>query len=97
MKVEIEARKKIQTEGSLEMENLRKVTGTTNASIIKKIQRIQEENLRHTKIETGTSVKENVNAKISLKQSIDEIWIAKKTSNHRLIGKVEGKEFQLPG
>ena len=33
MKVEIEARKKIQTEGSLEMENLRKVTGTNNASI----------------------------------------------------------------
>ena len=40
MKVEIEARKKIQTEGILEMENLRKVTGITNASITKQIQRI---------------------------------------------------------
>ena len=55
------------------------------------------ENLRHTKIETGTSVKENVNAEISLKQTVHEIWIAKKTSNLRMIGIVKGKEFQLPG
>jgi hypothetical protein len=43
--VEIEAKKKTQIEGILEMENLGKRTGTTDAGITNKIQ----ENLRRRK------------------------------------------------
>jgi len=42
LKVEIETIKRTQTEGILEMENLGKRTGTTDASIAKRIQEIEE-------------------------------------------------------
>ena len=54
--MEIEARMKIQTEGKLQMENLKKLTEQQmQVSPIRS--KDVGENLRHTKIETGTSVK----------------------------------------
>ena len=42
LKIEIEAIKKIQTEGILEMENLGKCTGTTNTSITNRKQEMED-------------------------------------------------------
>lgn len=71
LKVEIEARKKIQTEEILKMENLRKRTVTTGASITNRIQKMKERTsgVEDTTEEIDTSVKENVKSKKFLKQS----------------------------
>jgi DNA-binding Lrp family transcriptional regulator len=42
VKIEIEAIKKIQTEGTLEMANLGKRTGTTDENIINRMQEMEE-------------------------------------------------------
>lgn len=47
LELEIELIKKTRTEGMLEMENLGKRTGTTDAIITNRIQEIERENLRH--------------------------------------------------
>ena len=61
LKVEINAIKKTQAEGILEMENLGKRMGTTDASIINRIQEIS--GIEDTWEKIDTSVKENVKAK----------------------------------
>lgn len=68
LKVEIEARKKIQTEEILKMENLRKRTVTTGASITNRIQKMKERTsgVEDTTEEIDTSVKENAKAKTFL-------------------------------
>jgi hypothetical protein len=90
MKVEIEATKKTQTEGILEMENPRKRIGTKGANI---------GNMRWERMsgiediieEIHTSVKENVKSKKFLTQNIQEIWDIMKRPNLRIIGMEEGK------
>lgn len=59
--------KKIQTKGILEMENLRKGTGTTDANIIKIIQEMEERisAVEDTIEEIDTSVKKILNLKSS--------------------------------
>jgi hypothetical protein len=58
LKVQIEAKKKTQTEGILEMENLGKRTGTTDASITNRVQGMEERiaGLEDTVEDTDTSV-----------------------------------------
>ena len=73
--MKIEAIKKPQTEGILEMENLGKRIGRIDTSINNRIQKMEERILGvEDKIEkTETSVKEAVNIKIFLTQIIQEI------------------------
>ena len=61
LKVEIEAIKKTQTEEILEMENLIKKTGMTDATITNRIQEIEEISCVEDALEEiDTSVKVNV-------------------------------------
>jgi hypothetical protein len=71
LKMEIEAiikkKKTTQNLGMLEMENLRKRTGTPNINITNKIQEMEERisGIENTIEEMNTSVKENVKSKNS--------------------------------
>jgi Ni,Fe-hydrogenase III large subunit len=72
LKVEIEAIKKRKTEEILEMENLGKRTGTTNARIINRIHEMEEiiSIVEETIEEIDASVKESVKATKFLTQTI---------------------------
>ena len=61
VKMEMEAINETQTERILDMENLGKRTGTTDASITNRIQ--ERISGIKAKIEIGTSVKENIKLK----------------------------------
>ena len=64
LKLEIETIKKTLTEGMLEIENLGKGTGTTDASIMNRIPEMEERiSGKKTIEEIDTSVKENVKSK----------------------------------
>jgi hypothetical protein len=65
IKMEIEAIKKTQTEGILEIENLGKRTGTTDASITSRIQEMEDRisGAEDMIKEIDASVKENVKSK----------------------------------
>ncbi|KAL6084859.1 hypothetical protein STEG23_002844 [Scotinomys teguina] len=99
LKTEIEAIKKTQTEGKLEMENLSKRTGTTDTSINNRIQAMEERisGIEDTIEEIDTSVKENTEAKKVITQNVQEIWDTMKRPNLRIIGIEEGEEYQLKG
>jgi len=58
-------KKKVQMEATLGLENLGKRTGTTDTSIINRIQEIEERilGIEDTIEEFNTSVKENINVK----------------------------------
>ena len=62
MKTEIEAVKNIQTEGILEIENLGKGTGTTDASITNRTEEMEKRisSAEDTIQEIDSSVKENI-------------------------------------
>ena len=83
LKMEIEAIKKTQMEGILEMDNLGKQTGTMNARIPNRIWEIKEKisDPEDTIEETDWSVRENVKSKKCLTQSIQEIWDTMKRLN----------------
>ena len=63
LKVEIEAIKKTQTEGILEIENVGQRTGTTDTRITNGVQEMEERisDIEDAIEETDTSVKENTN------------------------------------
>ena len=67
-RIQIETIKKTQTEGILEMENMRKHSGTTNASINSRIQVIEERlsSAEDTIKEIDLSVKENIKSNKTL-------------------------------
>lgn len=90
LKVEIEARKKIQTEEILKMENLRKRTVTTGASITNRIQKMKERisGIGDVTQEIDQS-KKMLNLKKFLKQNNQEIWDIVKRPNLRIIGRGE--------
>ena len=75
LKMEIEATKKTQTEGILEMENLGKRTATTDTSITNRVQEVEERlpGIEGKIEEINTSVKENVKSKKFLTQNIQKI------------------------
>jgi hypothetical protein len=97
-KMEIEAIKKTQTEGILEMENLGNWIGTTGVSITNRTQEMEERisGVVKDKVEEiDTLVKENIKSKTFLTQNIQEICDDMKWPNVRIIGIEEGKESQL--
>ena len=67
LKVEVETIKKTQIKANLEMENLGKKSGCTDASITSKIQEIEERisGVEDTLEEMDATVKENSNIKNS--------------------------------
>jgi hypothetical protein len=81
VKIEIEAMKKSQTEEILKMENLRKRTGTTDASTTNRIQEMEE---RISGVE-DTSVNQIVTSKKFLTQNIQKIWDTMKRPTLRII------------
>ena len=97
LKTEIETIKKIQAEGIIETEVMRKWSRTTNASINSRIQEMEERTLsaEDTVEEIDSSVKENIKSNKSLTQNIQKIWDSMKRPNLRIIGIEEGDEVQL--
>jgi uncharacterized coiled-coil protein SlyX len=91
----IEAIKKTQMKGILEMENLGKRTGTTDTRITNRIQEIEKRisNVCDTIKEINTSVKENVNYKKLLTQNIQKIWDIIKRSKLRMIRNRRRRRF----
>ncbi|ERE84459.1 GTPase IMAP family member 3-like protein [Cricetulus griseus] len=76
LKTELDTIKKTQTEGMLEVEKLRKQSGTTDASITKKIQEMEDRisDAEGKLEEINSSSKENLKSNKSIAQNIQEIW-----------------------
>jgi hypothetical protein len=101
LKMEVEAIKKTETEKILEVDNLSKLTGTSDTSITNRIQEMKETSsgVNDTIEEIFTLVKENIKSKKFLKQTnkkIQEIWDIVNKPNLRIIG-IEKGDFQLQG
>jgi hypothetical protein len=80
--MKIEAMKNTQTEETLEMENLGKRTGTTDANITNRTQMEERiSGIEDTIEEIDTTVNENVRAKKFLTQNIQGIWNTMKRIN----------------
>ena len=79
----MEAMKKTQTEGWMDMENLGKWTGTTETSITNRIQEIEERisDTEDTIEEIKSLIKENSKSNKFLSQNIQEIWDTMKRPN----------------
>jgi hypothetical protein len=90
--MEIEAIKKTQMET-----NLGKRTGSTDASISKRIQEMEERisGIEDTVEEIDTLFKENAKSKMFLIQNIQGIWDTMKRPKGRIIGIEEGKQSQI--
>ena len=75
-------------QANLELENLGKRIGTTNASIINRIQEIKERisHMENTIVESYASVKENAKSENFLTQNSQEIWDTMKRPNLRITG-----------
>ena len=99
LKTEIEVIKKTQTEGILDVENLGKLTRTTETSITKRVQETEERiSVTEDTIEEKDSlVEENIKSNKFLTQNIQKIWDTMKRQNLRLIGIEEGEELLLKG
>jgi hypothetical protein len=97
LKVGVEAIKKTQTEGILEMENIGKRTGFTNTSITNRIQEMEERisGIEDTLEDSDTSVKENVKYKKFLTQNNQKIWDTMQKPNQRTIRIKEREDSQL--
>jgi hypothetical protein len=97
LKMETEAIKKIQTERTLEIENLGKRTETRYKHQQENMRRDGRENLRLRRYDkkNDTLIKEIVNLKKCLTQNIKEIWDTMKRPNLRIIGIEERKDPQL--
>ena len=96
----MEAMKKTQTEGQLDMENPGKRTETTESRITNRIQEIEEQisDSEDTIEKINALVKENGKSNKFSSQNIQEIWdTMKKNPNLRIIGVEEGEEFQIKG
>ena len=76
LKTEMEAMKKTQTEGRLDMENLGKRTETTETSITNRIQVIEEwiSDSEETIEKINALIKENNKSNKFLTQNNQEIW-----------------------
>ena len=76
LKAEMEAMKKTQTEGQLDMDNGGKQTETLEESIINRIQEIEERisDSEDTIEKINALIKENRKSNKYLSQNIQEIW-----------------------
>jgi hypothetical protein len=99
LKLEVETIKKSQRETNLEIEILGKKSGSVDASIMNRIQEIEERTSGpQDMIENiDTTVKENAKCKKFLTQNIQEIQDRMRRSNLRIIGIEESKYSQLKG
>jgi hypothetical protein len=97
LKREVDTIKKTQTEASLEIENLGKISGTIDASINNRIQEIEERmSGAEDSIENiGTTIKENTKCKKILTQNIQEIQDTMRRPNLWIIGVDENEDFQF--
>jgi hypothetical protein len=86
-------------ETTLEIEILGKKSGTIDASITNRIQKIEERiSGAEDSIENmDTTIKENANSKKILTQNIQEIQDTMRRPNLRIIGVDEKEDFQLKG
>ena len=93
MKIEIKAKKKIQIEWILEMENLGKWTVTTDGCITNRIQDIEGRisDVENMIEEIDSSVKEKIKANQVITHNIQEFWDTMKRPNIRIIGLEEGE------
>ncbi|KAL6038257.1 hypothetical protein STEG23_034930, partial [Scotinomys teguina] len=96
VKIEIKKIKKTKIEAMLEIENLTKRTGTTDASITNRMQLMEQRisDVEDTIEKIDSLVKENTKTII---RKIQEIWDTIKIPNLRIIGIEEGEEYQLKG
>jgi hypothetical protein len=95
--MEIETIEKTQREASLEMDNLGKRSGNTDASIIKRKQEIEKKisGIENTTENIDKPVKEDTKCKKLLTQNVQEIQDKMKISNLRITGIEESEESQL--
>jgi septation ring formation regulator EzrA len=97
LKMKVETIKKAQRETSLEIETLGKKSGTINASISNRIQKM-EERISGAEDSIGnmkTTIKENAKCKKILTQNMQEIQNTMRRANLRKIGVDENEDFQL--
>jgi chromosome segregation ATPase len=87
LKIEVEMRKKSQRGTTLEIQNLEKRPGAIDASIINRIQEIEERisGTEDTIENIDTTIKENVKCKMILTQNIQEIQDKMGRPNLRII------------
>ena len=99
MKMEVEAIKQTQSEWFLEMENIGKWTGKTDAGINNRIQETEERisDGEDTIEDIDTTVKENTKCNKLLSQNIQEIQDTMKRPNLRIIGIDGSEESQVKG
>jgi hypothetical protein len=100
LKMEVETVKKSQRETTLETENLGKKSGAIDASIMNRIQEIEERiSGAEDTIENidTTTKKKNVKCKNILTQNIQEIQDTMRRTNLRLISIDEKKDSQIKG
>ena len=85
--MEVESLKKTQRWTALEMENLGKRIGVTDASISNRLQEIEERisAAEDTTQDIDTTVKENTKSKKLLSQNIQEIQDTMKRPNQQII------------
>ena len=99
LKTEIEAMKKTQNKGRLDMENLGKRTENTESSITNRIQEMEERisESEDTIEKINAQIKENSKFNKFSSQNIQEIWDTIKKPDLRIIGIEEGEELQIKG
>ena len=99
LKMEMETIKKSQREITLDIENLGKRSGVTDASITNRVQETEERisGVEDTIEHIDTTVKENAECKKLLTQNIQEIQDTMRRPNLRIIGVDENEDFQLKG
>jgi chromosome segregation ATPase len=99
LKRKVDTIKKTQNEATLEIETLRKKSGTIDASISNRIQEMEERiSGAEVSIENiHTTIKENAKCKKILTQNIQEIQDTMRKPNLRIIGVDENENFQLNG
>jgi chromosome segregation ATPase len=97
LKSEVDTIKKTQSEAMLEIETLGKKSGTTDASISNRIQKMEDRiSGAEDSIENiCTTIKDNAKCKMILTQNIQEIQDTMRRPNLQIIGVDEDEDFQL--
>ena len=99
LKREVDTMKKTQSEAALEIETLGKKSGTIDASISNRIQKMEERisGAKDSIENIGTTIKENAKCKKILPQNIQEIRDTMRRPNLQIIGVDENEDSQLKG
>jgi chromosome segregation ATPase len=97
--MEVETMKKTQRETTLEIETLRKKSGTIDVSISNRIQEMEERisGAEDSIASMDTTIKENAKCKKILTQNIQEIQDTMRRPNLQITGVDKNEDFQLKG